>query len=335
MLLSQYSGAMMSAGDVVMLSQKDDGGRSLTQRLNDAIAQVDQIVLGKQIEVRLAFACLVSGGHLLLDDLPGMGKTTLARTMAATLEMNFQRVQFTSDLMPSDIVGMNVLEPNSPSSGFHFHQGPVFTHLLLADEINRASPRTQSALLEAMAEGQVTIDGVTHTLPSPFFVIATQNPVDLAGTFPLPDSQLDRFLFRIELGYPDRETELALLRGESTREQIAALSPQLRLPQILALRQAAHQINVSQTLIHYVRDLLEESRRHDGIKIGLSPRAGIALIAAAKGWALIHGRDYVIPDDIQDLFVPLASHRLVLDVEGAANKNREAALSVMRAVKVP
>lgn len=322
----------MSAGDVMVLSQKNEAGKNLLQRLEDAIAQVDSIVLGKHFEVRLTFACLVSGGHLLLDDLPGMGKTTLARTMAATLEMNFHRVQFTSDLMPSDIVGMNMLEPNA---GFHFHQGPVFTNLLLADEINRASPRTQSALLEAMAEEQVTVDGHTHTLPSPFFVIATQNPVDLAGTFPLPDSQLDRFLFRTELGYPDRETELSLLRGENTREQIATLTPKLRLNQVLALRQAAQRVKASESLVGFVRDLLEESRRHDGVRIGLSPRAGIALIAAAKGWALIHGRDYVIPDDVQQLFVSLASHRLVLDVEGSSHKNREAAASILRAVKVP
>ena len=306
----------------------------LVDRLHEAITQVDGVVLGKQREVRLAFTALIAGGHLLLDDLPGMGKTTLARTMAATLDMSFQRVQFTSDLMPADIVGMNVLE-SSTQGGFRFHQGPVFTNLLLADEINRASPRTQSALLEAMAEEQVTMDGHTYTLPDPFYVIATQNPVDLAGTFPLPDSQLDRFLFRIAMGYPDAETELALLAGESSREQIASMHPRLTLSQVLQLRTQAHQVKIERSALTYIQSLLQESRAHPGIRVGLSPRAGIALVAAARAYALVDRRSHVIPDDIQELFVPLSAHRLVPEVDSGSVRRAELAREIIAAVKVP
>lgn len=321
-----------------MLAQRTVGSedRALIDRLHQAIDQVDSVVLGKHHEVRLAFTALVAGGHLLLDDLPGMGKTTLARAMAATLDMNFQRVQFTSDLMPADIVGMNVLESASQhSAGFRFHPGPVFTNLLLADEINRASPRTQSALLEAMAEEQVTIDGKTHALSEPFFVIATQNPVDLAGTFPLPDSQLDRFLFRIAMGYPDADTELELLSGMSRRGQIAGLSPVLSLAQVISLRHAARQVSAARPALEYVQALLRESRTHSGIRVGLSPRAGIALVDAARAFALVERRSHVLPDDIQALFAPLAAHRLVLGVEAGSERRREIALEIVDAVKVP
>ena len=307
----------------------------LVDKLHEAIAQVDSVILGKHQEVRLAFTALVAGGHLLLDDLPGMGKTTLARAMAATLDMAFQRVQFTSDLMPADIVGMNVLESAAAhSSGFRFHPGPVFTNLLLADEINRASPRTQSALLEAMAEGQVTIDGKTHALSEPFFVIATQNPVDLAGTFPLPDSQLDRFLFRIAMGYPDADTELALLSGESRREQIAALSPRLNLKQVIELREQAQNIRIERAALQYVQGLLHQTRSHQGVRVGLSPRAGIALVDAARAYALMSRRAHVVPDDIQELFPSLAAHRLVLDVEAGSKRRQEIAREILEAVKV-
>lgn len=306
----------------------------LVNRLHEAIAQVEHVVLGKEREVGLAFTALVAGGHLLLDDLPGMGKTTLARAMAATLEMTFQRVQFTSDLMPADIVGMNVLE-TSAQGGFRFHQGPVFTNLLLADEINRASPRTQSALLEAMAEEQVSIDGHTYALPEPFYVIATQNPVDMAGTFPLPDSQLDRFLFRIGMGYPDVETEIELLAGESSRSQIASLSPKLGLSQVMALRAAATGIRIERPALIYVQSLLQTSRSHPGLRVGLSPRAGIALVSAARAHAMIDRRSHVIPDDVQAVFVPLAAHRLVLDMEGGNDRQIEIARHILDQVKVP
>lgn len=306
----------------------------LVDRLHEAITQVDRVVLGKKAEVRLAFTALIAGGHLLLDDLPGMGKTTLARAMAATLDLGFQRVQFTSDLMPADIVGMNVLE-SSTQGGFRFHPGPVFTNLLLADEINRASPRTQSALLEAMAEEQVTMDGHTYSLPNPFYVIATQNPVDLAGTFPLPESQLDRFLFRIAMGYPDIETELALLAGESSREQIASLKPVLNAMHVLHLRTQAHQVKVGRPALTYIQSLLQQSRMHAGIRVGLSPRAGIALVAAARAYALIDRRDHVIPDDIQELFVPLSAHRVVPETDLGVSRRIELSREIIAAIKVP
>ena len=312
------------------------GKNELIERLHEAITQVESVVLGKSHAVRLAFACLIAGGHLLLDDLPGMGKTTLARAMAATLGLNFQRVQFTSDLMPADIVGMNVLETNAVhATGFRFHPGPVFTNLLLADEINRASPRTQSALLEAMAEGQVTVDGQTHILPDPFFVIATQNPVDMAGTYPLPDSQLDRFLFRIALGYPDTETELKLLSGTGRREQIATMTTRLLHDQVMALCSRAQAVRIEHPAIQYIQALMRESRVHKGVMVGLSPRAGIALVSASKAWALIDGRDYVLPDDVQILFAPLAAHRIVPELESGSAWRQEVVRGIVAAVDVP
>lgn len=280
-----------------------------------AIAQVETLVLGKPREVRLAFACLLAGGHLLIEDLPGLGKTTLAQSLAATVGLNFQRSQFTSDLLPSDILGVSVFD--QAQQAFRFHPGPVFTQLLLADEINRAPPRTQSALLEAMAEQTVTVDGVTHALPQPFLVIATQNPVDLAGTFPLPDSQLDRFLLRLSLGYPDSNAEREMLASSDRRELIAKCSPRLDAARVLALREATRRVHASSALITYVQQLLAQSRRQPGVRVGLSPRAGLALLQAARAQALIAGRDHVLPDDVQSLFIEIASHRLVPEDEDA------------------
>ncbi len=274
-----------------------------------AQAQVNTQVLGKPEQVRLAFIALLAGGHVLIEDLPGLGKTTLAHALAATLGLGFQRVQFTSDLMPADVLGISVFD--TAAHEFRFHPGPIFTQVLLADEINRAPPRTQSALLEAMAESQVTIDGVTRALPQPFFVLATQNPVDLSGTFSLPDSQLDRFLLRFALDYPDRDSERALLTGEDRREQIARLVPQLGEADVLALRASTDRMHARPALIDYVLALLERSRNHPGVKVGLSPRAGLALLRAARAHALLAGRDHVLPDDVQALFVPVAGHRLV------------------------
>jgi MoxR-like ATPase len=276
-----------------------------------AIDQVNQLVLGKPREVQLAFACLLAGGHLLIEDLPGLGKTTLARALAATLGLNFQRMQFTADLLPSDILGVSVYEQDNHS--FRFHPGPVFTQLLLADEINRAPPRTQSALLEAMAEHQVTIDGVCHALPNPFFVIATQNPVDLAGTFPLPDSQLDRFLLRVRLGYPDAAAEREMLTGEDRRDLISQTMPLLDTDEVLSL--------------------LAESRRHSGVRVGLSPRAGLALLRVARARALLEGRDYVLPEDIRELFVEVAAHRLVPDAD--SGERGTLSRQILDAVAVP
>ncbi|HPA01588.1 MAG TPA: AAA family ATPase [Chiayiivirga sp.] len=284
--------------------------------LTRARAQVNALILGKAAQVDLAFVALLAGGHVLIEDLPGLGKTTLAQALAATLGLEFQRVQFTSDLMPADVLGISVYD--APSREFRFHPGPVFTRVLLADEINRAPPRTQSALLEAMAEHQVTLDGVTHTLPQPFFVIATQNPVDLSGTFPLPDSQLDRFLLRFSLGYPDADSERALLTGSDRRAQIAVTQAQLDTGNVLALRAAVERVHASEALVGYVLALLERSRRDARVEVGLSPRAGLALLRAARARALLEGRTHVLPDDVQALFVPVAGHRLVPAAEGGS-----------------
>ncbi len=283
--------------------------KAAQEALAAAIAQVNRLVLGKPREIRLAFACLLAGGHLLIEDLPGLGKTTLAHALAATVGLEFQRTQFTSDLLPSDILGVSVFDQTQQR--FRFHPGPIFTQLMLADEINRAPPRTQSALLEAMAEQQVTVDGTTHGLPQPFFVIATQNPVDLAGTYPLPDSQLDRFLLRLSLGYPDSRAEREMLSTEDRRELIAQVKPQLQASDVLELRAATLRVHASESLIGYVQELLAQSRRQPGVKVGLSPRAGLALLRAARAQALIQGREHVVPDDVQALFSEIATHRLV------------------------
>jgi MoxR-like ATPase len=303
-----------------------------TQReaLKQALAQVNTLVLGKPQEVRLAFVALLSEGHLLIEDLPGLGKTTLAHALAATLGLGFQRVQFTSDLLPSDIVGVSVFD--AQARRFEFHPGPVFAHVLLADEINRAPPRTQSALLEAMAEHQVTVDGGTHALPDPFFVIATQNPVDLAGTYPLPDSQLDRFLLRLTLGYPGEEAERALLAGTDRRALIAQMRPLLGAADVLALRQAVNGIHASAALIDYVQALMTRSRQHPGVRVGLSPRAGIALLRAARAYALLLGRAHALPEDVQALFGPVTAHRLVAEAD--AGNGDTLAKRILHAVSV-
>ncbi len=289
---------------------------ALRESLRRAQEQVNSLLLGKTHEVRLAFVALLSAGHLLIEDLPGLGKTTLAHALASSLGLGFQRVQFTSDLLPADVLGVSVYDAQSRQ--FQFHPGPVFTHVLLADEINRAPPRTQSALLEAMAEHQVTLDGQTHALPDPFFVIATQNPVDLSGTFPLPDSQLDRFLLRLTLGYPNADAERALLAGSDRRDLIARATPQLSDQDVATLRGIAAQVHASDALIGYVQALLLRSRQHAGVRVGLSPRAGIALLRAAKAYALLLGRQHVLPEDVQALFVAVAGHRLVAEAETAA-----------------
>lgn len=308
-------------------SMLTDGLRSALDR---AQAQVNGLVLGKPHEVRLAFVALLSDGHLLIEDLPGLGKTTLAHALAATLGLDFQRVQFTSDLLPADVLGVSVFDPQARS--FQFHPGPVFTQVLLADEINRAPPRTQSALLEAMAEHQVTVDGTTHPLPDPFFVIATQNPVDLAGTYPLPDSQLDRFLLRLALGYPGEAAERDLLAGADRRDLIARTLPLLGSEDVLAARRAVNAVHASDALIGYVQALLARSRRHPGVRVGLSPRAGLALLRAARAYALLLGRAHVLPEDVQALFAPVAAHRLVADAD--AGQDGALAKAILHAVPV-
>lgn len=303
---------------------------TLRQGLERAQSQVNGMVLGKPDEVRLAFVALLAGGHLLIEDLPGLGKTTLAHALAATLGLKFQRVQFTSDLLPADILGVSVFDPELRR--FEFHPGPVFTEVLLADEINRAPPRTQSALLEAMAEHQVTVDGITHVLPDPYFVIATQNPADLAGTYPLPDSQLDRFLLRLALGYPDESAERDLLAGSDRRTLIAQARPLLGAGDVIQVRQAVSAVHASEALIAYVQALMARSRTHPGVRVGLSPRAGLALLRASRAYALLLGRNHVLPEDVQALFSAVTAHRLVAEAD--AGHDAALAKSILHAVAV-
>ena len=280
-----------------------------TRRALDAIVErIGQVVLGKERQARLALACLLARGHLLIEDLPGMGKTTLAQVLAQTLGLQFKRIQFTSDLLPADILGVSIYQPDTKS--FAFHHGPVFAQLVLADEINRATPKTQSALLEAMEEHQVTGEGHTYKLPDPFFVIATQNPHHLIGTFPLPESQLDRFLLRIEMGYPDRAAERQLLKGRGGREQLATLTSVIHPEQLLVLQQQAARVHAAEALLDYIQNLIEATRRQGSFAEGLSPRAGLALLAAAKAWALLEGREMVLPEDVQAVVAAVITHRL-------------------------
>ncbi|MBS0510673.1 MAG: AAA family ATPase [Proteobacteria bacterium] len=288
-----------------------------------------RVILGKEHELRLALACLIARGHLLVEDVPGVGKTTLAHVFARLLGLQFQRVQFTSDLLPADIVGVSIFDRETGS--FRFHPGPLFAQLILADEINRATPKTQSALLEAMEERQITADGRTLALPSPFFVIATQNPANQIGTFPLPESQLDRFLMRIHLGYPARAAERALLMGEDRRRLLERQQPVISIDELRALQRAAQDVIVADALIDYVQALLAATRTDASLVAGLSPRAGLALIAAARAWALIDGRDHVLPEDVQAVFPHVAGHRLHLAGDGR-NVSPAALLRLLQSV---
>ncbi len=265
-------------------------------------------VLGKRPQLRLALCCILAEGHLLVEDIPGIGKTTLAKMLAQLLGLDFQRVQCTSDMLPGDILGFSVF--NRENGTFSFHPGPIFTQVLLTDEINRTPPKTQSALLEAMEERQVSFEGTTRELPSPFFVIATQNPLEQTGTYPLPESQLDRFLFRLEIGYPDREAENQLLAGNGIEFTEGSISPLLSAEKVKALQQRSRDIQVSGPLIQYIQDLIDFTRHSGLFNIGLSPRAGLLLLRAAKAWALLGGRDYVLPEDVQLVLPYVARHRL-------------------------
>ncbi|MGB8434118.1 MAG: MoxR family ATPase [Burkholderiales bacterium] len=301
--------------------------------LQRVVQQVGTVILGKEPQIRLALACLLSRGHLLIEDVPGVGKTTLAHVLARTLGLAFHRIQFTSDMLPADIIGVSIYDREFGT--FKFHPGPVFSQLVLADEVNRATPKTQSALLEAMEEHQVTAEGETRRLPEPFFVIATQNPSHQVGTFQLPESQLDRFQMRVELGYPDRDAERALLQGVDRRDLTASLEPCLDPGELLALQGVARRVHVAPALIDYVQALVEYTRRSPDYVNGLSPRAALALIACARAWALIEGRDRVIPEDVQAVLPGVAVHRLHPIVNGVRKTSSDIAVGLVEAVPIP
>ncbi|HEU0187188.1 MAG TPA: MoxR family ATPase [Gallionellaceae bacterium] len=301
--------------------------------LHNVITQTEQVILGKPHQIRLALACLLARGHLLIEDLPGVGKTTLAHVLARTLGLQFQRIQFTSDILPADILGVSIFQRDS--NEFKFHPGPIFAQMILADEVNRATPKTQSALLEAMEEQQVTTEGVTRPLPTPFFVIATQNPTHQIGTFPLPESQLDRFLMRIQLGYPDAQAERGLLAGVERREIVAKLQPQMQASELLALQLQVRQVHASPALLDYVQAILRHTRESARFVHGLSPRAGLSLLAAARAWALLHGRNAVIPEDIQTVLPGVASHRLQSVQDVQTSDGDKLARELIEAVPIP
>ena len=286
--------------------------------IDKAVAEVGQVLLGKEAQIRLALCCLFARGHLLLEDLPGMGKTTLSHALAGVLGLSWKRVQFTSDLLPADILGVSVYDRNDAS--FSFHPGPIFTQLLLADEINRTTPRTQSALLEAMAEGQVTVEGETRPLPDPFFVIATQNPIHQSGTYPLPESQLDRFLMRLELGYPDPRAEREMfMRQQTTTANWNDVKQCIDNVQLEEIRAAVNQVHASDNLLDYLQRLVAYTRQSAEFEVGLSPRGALALLDCARTWAVMHNRGHVVPEDLQMVLPAVASHRLLPSADYAGD----------------
>jgi MoxR-like ATPase len=305
----------------------------MSQPLDKVIRQAERVILGKPQQIRFALACLLARGHLLIEDMPGVGKTTLAHVLARTLGLQFQRIQFTSDLMPADILGVSVYQRDSGK--FEFHPGPIFAQMILADEVNRATPKAQSALLEAMEEQQVTIEGTTRPLPVPFFVIATQNPSHQAGTFPLPESQLDRFLMRIRMGYPDAQAERGLLSGVERREIVARLEPQMESAELLALQQRVREVFASPALFDYIQAILLYTRETARYTHGLSPRAGLALLSAARAWALLDGRAAVIPEDVQAILPGVTSHRLQAVGEYSKQDSETLARELIEAVAIP
>jgi MoxR-like ATPase len=295
----------MQQGTAKPITPPGGAERSALER---ARAAINRIILGKESQIDLALACLLAHGHLLIEDLPGLGKTMLAQSLARVLGLSFRRIQFTSDLLPADIVGVSVFMKSTGE--FEFQPGPVFAQLILADEVNRATPKAQSALLEAMAEQQVSVDGRTRPLPAPFFVVATQNPADQIGTFPLPESQLDRFLMRLELGYPNQQDERDIITGGDRRELLNAVAPALTPEHLIALQRATRSVHMSEALVDYLQALVRMTRESPDIDIGLSPRGAQSLASAAKAYAFIHGRAGVFPDDVQAVFTAVAAHRL-------------------------
>ncbi len=280
----------------------------MNEQFEYIVRQISKVVLGKEDQVRLALTCLFAGGHLLIEDLPGIGKTTLAKVLAKCLGLQFQRLQFTSDMLPGDILGVSIFDQKTGM--FSFHRGPIFTQVLLADEINRATPKTQSALLEAMEEGQVTFEGKTRSLEQPFFVIATQNPLEYAGTFPLPESQLDRFLMRIELGYPDRPAEKKILQGQDPQLILEEMEACMTDGEVCRIQEKISRVHTSDTFVEYLQEILHFTRTSPHFHVGLSPRAGMAISRAARAWAWLHGRDYTIPEDLQHVLPLVVGHRL-------------------------
>jgi MoxR-like ATPase len=305
----------------------------MRSEIEKIIDTTGNILLGKHEVVKLSIACLLARGHLLIEDLPGVGKTTLAHTLAHLLGLQYQRIQFTSDLLPSDIIGVSVYERSEQH--FVFHQGPVFAQLVLADEINRATPKAQSALLEAMEERQVTTDGVTHALPEPFFVIATQNPAHQVGTFPLPESQLDRFLMRLRIGYPEREAERELLSGEDRRQILIKIPALIDTRKLTEYQQRVSEIHVSDALIDYCQDILAYSRTSADYRHGLSPRAGLAILQGARAWALIEGRNMVLPEDLQAILPATIGHRLQPAGDSAEPQGESLVMNLISAVPIP
>ena len=304
-----------------------------TAILQHATDSIGQVILGKDEQIRLALTCLVARGHLLIEDLPGVGKTTLAHAIAQVMGLDFQRIQFTSDLLPADVLGVAVYDRERAS--FEFHKGPVFSNFGLADEVNRATPKTQSALLEAMEEYQVTVEGETRDLPTPFFVIATQNPMHQIGTYPLPESQLDRFLMRLHLGFPDRQAERELLQGEDRRELIEHISPVLDGAKLVSIQKQAANIHVSNALLDYVQSLLEFTRMSPMFEFGLSPRGGLALLSSAKALALIEGKEFVLPEHIKQVLPSVVNHRLVMTSDELETRKQTAADFICDTVPVP
>ncbi|HJT82767.1 MAG TPA: AAA family ATPase [Chthoniobacterales bacterium] len=305
--------------------------RPLKNSVDAFTAQICEVIVGKSGPIKLSVACLLARGHLLIEDIPGVGKTTLSQALARSLGLRFQRIQFTSDLLPADILGNSIFDRDEQR--FVFHQGPLFSQVVLIDEVNRATAKTQSALLEAMEEHHVSADGTTYPLPEPFFVIATQNPQHQVGTFPLPESQLDRFLMRIELGVPDRTSERAMLLGMDRRDMLKELKPVFAAEKLLEIQQNVRKVHASAALLDYLQDILDASRQRHST--GLSPRAGLALLHASQAWALMHGRDMVLPEDIQAVGVAVMGHRLGHDIEQTGQSGRTLAETLLRTVPVP
>ena len=305
---------------------------STAELIDSAIQQIGQVILGKQNQIKLALTCLLAKGHCLIEDQPGVGKTTLAHAIAQVMGLEFHRIQFTSDLLPADVLGVSVF--NREQSQFEFHPGPIFSSFVLADEINRATPKTQSALLEAMEEYQVTVEGETRELPNPFFVVATQNPTHQIGTYPLPESQLDRFLMRLDLGYPDKAAERELLEGEDRRIIIKKLQPVFSKEQLLKTQQLAKALHVSPAILDYVQDILTFTRQSSAFEFGLSPRGGLALINAAKAFAMIEGEKFVLPEHLQAILPAVVNHRLPVHLDTGTKQLTSAAEHIIEATSI-